>query len=168
MTGREIYLSPTLVGKQTLDLWQPQDLMHPCRKGSIGKKAWNKDFKPDKLNGSRIVAVDVEDKMRGCPWQLHLLHQQRAELTGKQDLNKTFKPDTTDDCRIVGTINSLQNSRRDMPRRRDDMPHIYLTYSCKGRLIVIRRHCSIRHTWMNCDSSESIKGRWKNSNIRPT
>ena len=46
------------------DLWQLLDLLHLYREGSIGKKAWNKAFKPDRLNDCRIVPVDVKDKMR--------------------------------------------------------------------------------------------------------
>jgi hypothetical protein len=46
------------------DLWQQQDLLHLYRGGSTGKKAYNKAFKPDRPNDCRIVAVDVEDKMR--------------------------------------------------------------------------------------------------------
>ena len=40
----------------------------------------------------------------------------------------------------------LQDSKRDMLKRNINMQHIYVTYSCKDRPIVIERSYNTKHT----------------------
>jgi hypothetical protein len=155
--------------------------MHPYRGGLTGNKAWNKVFKPDRLNDSRIVVVDVRVKMREYPWQLGLLHLHKGGWTGKEGWNKTFM-DVRFGTVTIGHLSSLQDGRRGMPKRSGSMQHIWP--NCKGgssnkergngRLIWlnysrdrrIKGGWNSRLNWMDCNGGRSKSG-WKRNSTRP-
>jgi hypothetical protein len=154
--------------------------MDLCSRGSIGKKDLNRTFKPDTIKGCRTI-------MGVCSWQQGLQHLQRGGSTTKKDLNRVFKPDKHSGCRIVVVdvgdgmkggiwkvelhsnnktmgylyhLSSLWGDRRDMLKRNGNMQHIFVTYRCRDKWIVIEKSWSIKHAWMNCNGRENNRGRW--------
>ena len=57
-----------------------------------------------------------------------------------------------------------------MPKRKGNMQHIYVTYSCemmhKGRSIMIKKSCNTKLIWLNCNDKGRNKESWKSCNTR--